>query len=416
MNFIFKKNEIKTKNKYIIIIIIIVFISLCNKFKKKNLIRIKEKNKNTYVDDININELKNYFKDRVNKTKLKLEGKIYINNCLNKKDLGPIYKIQIDPVISSIIPVYNSESTIYNSICSIQNQIFTNFEIILIDDFSNDSSYKIIRKLQKKDNRIKLLKNKKNKGALFCRCIGVLISKGEFIIPLDNDDMFFNQDIFKDIFKFAKKFEFDIVAFRAFKILNYQNSIDKIYDLYNYEYYPEFEIVHQPLLSKWMINKNGYYSLHDVTIWGKCIKSKIYKEAIINLGIKRYSIFVTWYEDTIINFIIFNYAQTFIFINKYGIIHLQINSTATFTTSPDLKLFGEIFLIDIIFDFSKNNTDKNYAVLAANWVKTKFPKNNFKNDTNFIYFKSILKKILNSQYISIELKNQIKINLKSFLI
>ena len=76
-------------------------------------------------------------------------------------------------------------------------------------------------------------------------------------------------------------------------------------------------------------------------------KKDIYKKSTLNLGRKRYSLFVSWAEDTLINFIIFNYAKSFIFLNKYGIIHLENKSTASYIIPYDIKLFGEIYLADI---------------------------------------------------------------------
>ena len=77
------------------------------------------------------------------------------------------------------------------------------FEIILINDNSIDGSLNIIQSLQKEDKRIKILNNKKNMGTLYSRSIGALNAKGEFIFPLDNDDLFFNEDLFKSIYNIA---------------------------------------------------------------------------------------------------------------------------------------------------------------------------------------------------------------------
>ena len=65
-------------------------------------------------------------------------------------------------------------------------------EILLIDDFSSDNSLIKIEQLQKEDNRIKIIKNNKNKGALFSRSLGVLKAKGLYIMALDSDDLFIN--------------------------------------------------------------------------------------------------------------------------------------------------------------------------------------------------------------------------------
>jgi len=369
-----------------------------------------------------IEEIKIYFGKywflnyKENKTEILLKGKIFIDKCLNDIDIPKLNKIKLKPKISVIIPVYNSEKIISSSICSIQNQNYTDYEIILIDDFSKDNSSKIIHRLQKMDKRIKIIKNQKNMGTLYSRNIGVLKSNGEYIFSLDNDDLFFSDDIFDFIIKIAQETNFDIIGFRGIKIENYEDNIEKMSDLYNYKQYPNHLIVHQPQLSTWIISNNGHFQTHDVTIWAKCIKSRIYKEASNRLGKKRNSFFVSWAEDTIMNFIIFSIAQSFIFVHKYGIIHLHNVSTASFSIGKDIQLFGEIFLVDIIYDFTRNNSDKNYAVMGAYQIKKIFGINKFVNDTNLIYFKSLIHKFLKDQYISDYTKIKIKKDFKFFFI
>jgi glycosyltransferase involved in cell wall biosynthesis len=69
----------------------------------------------------------------------------------------------MNPKISVIMPVYNTEKYLPESIESILNQSFKDFEFIIIDDCSTDDSYKICEEYSKKDNRVKLYRNKKNK-------------------------------------------------------------------------------------------------------------------------------------------------------------------------------------------------------------------------------------------------------------
>ena len=90
-----------------------------------------------------------------NKTSILINGKKYIDKYLNEQFIQKLYPSTFKTMISSIIPVYNSEKTIYSSICSIQNQNFTDLEIILIDDYSQDNSAKIIENLKEMDSRIK---------------------------------------------------------------------------------------------------------------------------------------------------------------------------------------------------------------------------------------------------------------------
>ena len=414
MKLKFKKRDTKIINKYfkLFIILILLFFS-----KKRNQVKIKNIfESTTNYFNFNISIYEDFIrKEQENMTLIKIKGKKYIDMCLNEKLNKNIFIWNENPIISSIIPVFNSEKTINFAICSIQNQNFQNIEIILIDDFSSDNSYKTIKTLQEYDKRIKIIRNKKNMGSLYSRSIGTLISKGEYIFALDNDDMFFSHDIFEYILNIAKKYDLDIVGFKAFSFRNYEDNIEKIVDLYgNYKRYSYNIIIHQPELSTWMIKKNGHFSIHDVTIWAKCIKNQIYKKAIAKLGMERYSHFVSWAEDTIVNFVIFSLAQSFIFVQKYGIIHLNNVSTASFSISKDIKLFGEIFFVDIIYDFTKNNSAKNYAAYAAYRVKRKFRLNKYVNNKNLIYFKSILNKLLKSLYVSGKNKKKISKYFKVF--
>ena len=59
------------------------------------------------------------------------------------------------PVISVIVPIYNAEKYLEGCIQSVLNQTYRNFELILIDDGSQDNSYKICKNYEKKDNSSK---------------------------------------------------------------------------------------------------------------------------------------------------------------------------------------------------------------------------------------------------------------------
>ena len=104
-----------------------------------------------------------------------------------------------------VIPVYDAGDKISKSVISAQNQNVANIEIILVNDASNNETYNIIKKLEKEDPRILLINNKKNMGTLYSRCIGALKSNGKYIFPLDNDDLFFDEDVLDVASKIAKE-------------------------------------------------------------------------------------------------------------------------------------------------------------------------------------------------------------------
>ena len=207
--------------------------------------------------------------------------------------------------VSVIMGVYNCENTIDYPIISIQNQNMSEYEIILINDFSNDSTYNIIQSFKQSDKRIKIINNIRNQGTLYSRCIGTLIAKGEYIFPLDNDDMIFGEDIFYYLYETNQKEKYDIVGFKAVNVKSYSSKITKMEDLYQ-NYYPDNLIVFQPELRTWLITNNGKVEPHDVTIWGKFFKLKLYINAINLLEKKKYSNYLSWAEDLAMNFIIFN--------------------------------------------------------------------------------------------------------------
>jgi GT2 family glycosyltransferase len=91
------------------------------------------------------------------------------------------------PKVSIIIANYNGEQYLEVCLHSVLNSTFNDFEILLIDDGSTDESIQIIKKFQKIDKRIHLLKNKKNLGAAASRNRGIAVAKGDIIIFLDND-------------------------------------------------------------------------------------------------------------------------------------------------------------------------------------------------------------------------------------
>lgn len=88
---------------------------------------------------------------------------------------------------SVIIPVYNCEKYLKHCVASVMNQTERNWELILIDDGSTDSSPDICDELQHRDSRIKVF-HKKNEGPSVARNCGLQYAEGEWIQFIDADD------------------------------------------------------------------------------------------------------------------------------------------------------------------------------------------------------------------------------------
>ena len=336
------------------------------------------------------------------------KGRLYLDNCLKGLLINKIEKFPENniPLISIVMPILNVDDIIISSIRSIQNQKFSNFEIILINDFSEDNDFELLENLKIEDSRIKIINNEKTMGTLYSRCIGVLSAKGKYIFALDNNDLFFVDDILQKIYEIAEENDFDIVEFKSVISKKYNASIEEMKDggLYNH---PHNLIIHQPELGLFPISRFGSYIRNDLTIREKCIKTEVYKKAINELGVKKYSKKVIWADDASIVFIIFNIAQSFKYVRKYGIFHLETNYNSNKLTFHK-KTYGEIFLIDIVFEFLKNNSDKNYAVYQALDSAQKTFFNVRYSKKNSIFLKSVIKKILSCQYITEENKKKLR--------
>ena len=126
-------------------------------------------------------------------------------------------------LISVIIPYYKKKNSILKTVNSVLNQIYQNFEIIIIYDDENNNDLNFINEIKNKDNRIFIIKNKKQIGAGNSRNIGINSSKGEFIAFLDADDTWKNDKLDKQI-KFMKINNYE-ASHTSYSIINERNEV-----------------------------------------------------------------------------------------------------------------------------------------------------------------------------------------------
>jgi len=390
LSFIEKKIQLK-KKKTIAIRIFVLLILIIYIFEINNLSRkIFEK-----------------------KYAIKYIQKLLLNYLNNANEYYSI--ININPNISIIIPLYNCQATIKLSITSIQKQYFQNYEIILINDYSTDNTSSIVNELMQKDSRIKFINNKKNMGILYSRSIGALISKGKYIFCLDNDDLFYDENLFGYIFTFAENRDYDIVEFKSFDVKNYSYCL-KISEINDspFNQHPINYILTQPDLGIFPISKNKKYYSNDFHIWGKSIKSSIYKKSLNMLTKEKYSFYNCWTEDISILFIIFNLAKTFIFLGIYGIIHLDYKQSTSYTLHESKKLMSEIFLLDIIIEHIQNIELNKIYILQMLESIFKGKKIKYLNTAHKSYLKDIIVKIYRIKSLSKSDKNFIFMYMTEF--
>jgi glycosyltransferase involved in cell wall biosynthesis len=107
-------------------------------------------------------------------------------------------------VVSIIMPTYKCGRFIEKSIRSVQAQTYQNWELIVVDDCSEDGTIEIVHDIQKKDDRIRLFSNAQNSGAAVSRNVALREAKGRWIAFLDSDDLWEPTKLEKQI-KFMEK-------------------------------------------------------------------------------------------------------------------------------------------------------------------------------------------------------------------
>lgn len=128
------------------------------------------------------------------------------------------------PLVSVITACYNGAEFIEHTIKSVQNQTYTNWELLIIDDFSKDNSTSIIMNYCTLDSRIKLFENIKNRGAGYTRNVGVEASVGRFIAFLDADDQWYPEKLEEQIsFMLSNNYSLTFTAYDTIE----ENSLKK---------------------------------------------------------------------------------------------------------------------------------------------------------------------------------------------
>lgn len=114
------------------------------------------------------------------------------------------------PLISIIIPVYNVEKYLKECVQSVLFQSYSNYEILLINDGSTDSSKNLCNELKVQDNRITVY-HKTNGGVSSARNLGINKAHGDYIIFLDSDDYWIGNDCLERLVAIAEANKADIV-------------------------------------------------------------------------------------------------------------------------------------------------------------------------------------------------------------
>ena len=381
-------NNINKNIKIIIIIILIILLFIILRIIYLRNIDNEDENSNPDNEAIYYEEKFDSYIDAFDKSK------DFLNNNINGILLS-MTKVELikKANLSIVIPCLNCKKYILSCIRSIQNQDFSNFEIVIVNDASDNDTSSYLEELQKEDNRIKIINNKMNMGLLYTRSIGSLSATGKYIFTMDSDDMFLSENVLSSMTNIALKGNFDIIIFNSIytdlKPDDYTTQISLVY----------LELTHKPNLVLFQPDL-GYYTvepsenleeliINEVYIHSKCIKTKVYQEALKKYGVERYSRYMVAGEDDLDNCIIFNTAKSAKFLPKYGYIYRNNKGSWSYIQKDKvIFLIYKIYIYDAMIDFSLNLISNKkvlvnfiVSILKSNYLKDAI----YSNDYNYTF-------------------------------
>ena len=113
--------------------------------------------------------------------------------------------------VSVIVPVYNAAAYLDRCLVSLSAQTLKSFEVICVDDCSTDDSWEKLEEWNKRDPRIKIIKNPQNMGVSRTRNAGIKEAEGEYLAFADSDD-FVSEDFLETMLQTARRENADIVC------------------------------------------------------------------------------------------------------------------------------------------------------------------------------------------------------------
>lgn len=249
------------------------------------------------------------------------------------------------PKVSIISAVYNREKYLIRFIHNIRNQKFNDIELIFIDDSSEDNSVKIIENFQKNDERILLIKNKKNKGTFICRNLGVIKSKGEFLILPDPDDIL-SEDIINTCYKYAKSYNYEMIRFNIYRGKGkiHFNTI-----VQNLQSNPIF----QPELPLYLFYGLGKLFQIDFNVSNKFVKRVSFIRALNCLNKYYLKLYMTNFEDGLMNFFLYREVKSLFFLKRIGYYYIK-NKKNIKEMKRINSLNNRFYYLKLVFEFTKN--------------------------------------------------------------
>lgn len=185
-------------------------------------------------------------------------------------------------LISIITATYNSSSELLETYKSISSQTLDNWEWLVTDDCSSDSTYQLLQEISEKDQRVKVYKNAVNSGAAVARNSSLSHAKGDFIAFIDSDDCWLPNKLEKQVAFMGNNIDF---SFTAYTLIDHcGDSIGKTVDTTQTGFFTYEDMLRKKATlgcSTVMLRRNAFSDIsmpslrtgQDYATWLKLLKS-----------------------------------------------------------------------------------------------------------------------------------------------
>lgn len=207
--------------------------------------------------------------------------------------------------LSIVVPVYNAEKTLHACIQSVLSQTFGDYELLLIDDGSQDSSAEICRQFASSDQRIRCF-SKENGGPLSARVFGAERAGGGYVGFMDADDYLPARDVFARLYRQCKAYDCDVIQFGHIKKYNHLHRTVSTVKTAQYAAKEEFRKRDYPLLlcSFWEPSRL------TTTNWNKLYRRELFQNLPDSKTLDR----VFWGDDLVMNIMLLSHCNSALFI------------------------------------------------------------------------------------------------------
>lgn len=252
---------------------------------------------------------------------------------------------------SVIVPVYNVEKYLRECVDSVLSQTFEDFELILVDDGSKDSSSEICDGYAEKDGRVKVI-HKENGGQSTARNMGVKAACGEYAVFIDSDDMFCDTHFLEDV-KNRLSTDGDIVVFRYCKYYDDSRTDDCGINLGGLDGKNRAELLYE------LVKRDAFFC----SCWSKCTRMSILKDNGIEFDTSLSCEDMDWYYNVV------SKARTFEVIDKPYVYYRQRENSVT-SSFKKKSITDYIYTIDKWSrEFKNIENEKEREVMLSSLAK-----------------------------------------------